>query len=144
MFRKNDLELHIFNRKVFIFFHQKCFLTKIECLSRKKIEKRNLSKKVDGSLRIHPYIQWLQKLSIQQHTLLFLCQTLGKEESERTAVSTVMFSIVSSLPVHILRQKFPSCDRRLKKQTSSLILVLPKIVHTVGEKVVPSTTQLQG
>jgi hypothetical protein len=83
-------------------------------------------------------------LLIQQHTLLFLCQTLGKEESERTAVSTVVFSIVSSLPVYILRQKFLSCDRRLKKQSSSTILVLPKIDHTVAEKVVSSITQLQG
>jgi hypothetical protein len=89
------------------------------------------------------YIQWLQKLIIQHYTFLFLGQTPGKEESQRVAVLIVMFSIVSSLLVYIPRSKYPSCDPPSKKESSSNIFALPKIDHTVGEKLVSSIAKLQ-
>ena len=45
MFRENDLEPEIFNRKEFIFFHQKCFLDHFGILSEKKSKKKLFPKR---------------------------------------------------------------------------------------------------
>jgi hypothetical protein len=56
MFRENARKLGIFGYEYLIFFYQKCFLVEINLLNEKKIEKKDLSKKVDGSSWIHPYL----------------------------------------------------------------------------------------
>jgi len=56
MFRENDPEPEIFNRKGLIFFHQKCFLDFYPHFGKKKNQKKTLSKKVVRSPWIRPKV----------------------------------------------------------------------------------------
>ena len=66
-----------FHREYLIFFDQKCFLVEISLLNKKKLEKKYLSKKVDGSPWIHPNIHIASCVYRIQHMILYRIERKG-------------------------------------------------------------------